>query len=143
MALSPKEREALNQKNLEWFKRRQERRANGGQSWRESIKRLHDQYYGNSKKTLVVAARAAGMDERKLESMPMGKAKKALAKQLGIRCFNAMTREELDEAIRIAQAVVGGNTGEKSKLEEIQAAARERTKARFEAIKAKKVADEE
>jgi len=76
----------------------------------------------------------------KTEVMSMGKAQKAAAKELGIRCFNAMTKEELAEAIELAQVIVrdGSTPGVQARLEAIQAAARERTKARFAAIKAKK-----
>jgi len=74
----------------------------------------------------------------------MGKAKKLAAKELGVKCFNAMTSTELDEAINLATELkstpLGGNQDEHKidRLEAIQAAARERTKARFAAIKAKK-----
>ena len=151
MALTPKEKEELNKRNSEWLAKRKGQRGYRGEAWKETIKRLHNQYYGDKSaaKEAIQAAKDAGVDERKLEGKSMGKAQKLAAKELGVRCFNAMTRVELEEAINLATKTralsadatkeeLEANTFDIRRLEEIQAAARERTKARFAAIKAKK-----
>lgn len=76
----------------------------------------------------------------KQEVLPMGKAQKQAAKDLEIKCFNAMTRVELEEAINLATAIKGGQDVDSlsKRLDEIQAVARERSKARFAKMKEKK-----
>jgi|GEM_PF-4763166 len=144
MPLSPREREDLAKRNLAWLAERRRRREHKGGSYKATIARLYEKYYSaqGEQKAAIRAAKDVGVDERKLVGKSMTKAQKLAAKELGIRGFNGMTKTELDEAINLATGIASGNLPSievgRSRLEELQKLSRERTKARFAAMKAKK-----
>lgn len=94
-------------------------------------------YYAGGKRAVVVTAKASGPDiaekvERAAELHGAGKARQVLAKELGIKCWTWMEPDELDAAINAAQR------GDLIALPALEDRARQRSRASWDAWKAKR-----